>query len=68
MGKQSSQFPLDVMFLRRSFWTRTAYVVLSVVRLGQLGFNPHQGQGFSDGSQFQTGLRAHRIKEIFHYR
>jgi hypothetical protein len=47
------------MFLRRFFVTRTTYAAISVVRFGQLGFNPqHQGHGFSLGSEFQTGLGA----------
>jgi hypothetical protein len=47
------------MFLRRFFVTRTNYAAISLVHLGQLGFNPqYQGQGFPLGSEFQTDLGA----------
>jgi hypothetical protein len=71
-----SQFPLDVMFLRRSSWTRTAYVVLSVVRLGQLRFNPHQGVvsnfrpvlGAQNKGDFSPQIKRWSTKLTFQFR
>jgi hypothetical protein len=58
MGKQIFQFPLDVMFLRRSSWTRTAYVVLSVCDLGNSDSTPIKGRVFLVVSNSTPVLKA----------